>query len=75
MGFLTFDCVACKKTRYVSKKNTINPHQASKLSSAPVPAPVGSVTIAEESLCLRPRPQLKIFMKFILKGGDQRAKF
>ena len=20
MGFLTFDCVACKKTRYVSKK-------------------------------------------------------
>ena len=25
MGFLTFDCVACKKTRYVSKKIRCTP--------------------------------------------------
>ena len=25
MGFLTFDCVACKKTQYVSQKNHHTP--------------------------------------------------
>ena len=69
MGFLTFDCVACKKTRYVSKKIRCTPPPGEQTficaSCLRLSAPAAD---AEESLACGRAPA-KNFYEIYLQGG------